>query len=206
MKNKKITTYIIACVTIFLVGIVFYVLSKNDLFGIRVNFDVHKVETNVYESFTPDISFKYPAIFEVDNDDQNKYGSEYLVGIKLKTDTRTGCDVRVDGPELDFSKGVDEIASMITKDISENAKNFKIVEKKKVSIDGRDGFKVAFSFLDPIGAYVQLEQVFVKNDDINYFIICGTGEYQYEFFQKDFDVFFDSIEFDRSASDLERQL
>lgn len=204
MKIQSIKKYFIVGIAIILWMGTAYVFTKRDFFGMRLNLDVRHIETANYASFAPNIAFKYPTIFEIDNDEQNKYGNGYVVGIKLKTDMRTGCDVRIDGPKMDFSQDTEKLTQLVTKEISQNAKDFTIIEKKKVKIDGRDGFKVAFSFLDPIGARVQLEQIFVRDHDVDYFIICGTGEYQYDFFKKDFDVFFDSIDFDGNIDDLEK--
>jgi len=173
-----------------------YRLSREDLFGWRLNFQLNKVKSKEYSSFAPTIAFRYPEIFEIDLDPDNKFGKTYLAGIKLKTDDRTGCDLRTGGPELDFSASADELAQAIIGPIGEKASGLKVLEKKKTAIGGQDGFKVSFSFLDPIGARIRLDQLFTKGPDgQRYMIICGAGEYQYSFFQKDFQIFYDSINF-----------
>ncbi|XLQ20574.1 MAG: PsbP-related protein [Candidatus Moraniibacteriota bacterium] len=189
-------------ITLFIISGFLYYFSQNDMFGWRFNFQLQQVEIKEYKGLAPNIKFEYSTIFEIDGDIQNKYGEGYVVGIKLKTDNRTGCDVRIDGPKLDYSKKIDELAQEITGEMSKNAKDFKIISKEKVLIDGKDAFKVSFSFLDPIGARVQLEQVFVSNNNLNYFMICGTGEQQYDFFRKDFEAFFNSIDFNVNESDF----
>lgn len=170
-------------------------LSQRDFFGWRLNFSFDKVETSDYHGFAPSLAFQYPRIFEADIDPEKKYGKDYLVGIKLKTDERTGCDIRTSGPDLDFSKSADELAEKIVGPIREKATDFRLIEKKKTKIGGRDALKVSFSFRDPIGARVRLDQVFTSNEGVRYMIICGTGEYQYAFFEKDFRLFYDSLNF-----------
>jgi len=195
MSKKIIVAGILALVVIG--GIVYgvFLFSQKDFFGWRLNFGVDKIETNDYTGIGPDINFKYPKIFEIDSDQDKKYGKSYVVGLKLRTDNRTGCDVRTGGPELDLSKDAQTIADGIVGPIREKAKDFNLLEKSKVKIGGQDAFKVSFSFLDPIGARVRLDQIFVKNDGGNLIIICGTGEYQYGFFRKDFQLFYSSINF-----------
>lgn len=197
LKVLKIIALIIIILAVSAIAFAAYRLSQQDLFGWRLNFTLNKVKTKDYSSFGPTIAFRYPEIFEIDLDPDNKFGKTYLAGIKLKTDDRTGCDLRTGGPELDFSESVDELADDIVGPISEKASGLKVVEKKKISLGGQDAFKVSFSFLDPIGARIQLDQLFTKGKDgTRYMIICGAGEYQFSFFEKDFKVFYDSINFE----------
>lgn len=184
-------------VIIILIGLFYFIsyLSTNDLFGWRLNLSFIKVKTSDYQSFGPNLSFKYPDIFEIDSDPENRYGDNYIVGIKLKTDNRTGCDIRKGGPDLDYSKSVDELTKNVTSQIKDKAKDFSLIEQEEIKIAGRDGLKVSFSFLDPIGARVRLDQIFTKNGDINYLIICGAGEYQFGLFKKDFEVLYESLVF-----------
>jgi hypothetical protein len=118
----------------------------------------------------------------------------------LTTDDRTGCDIRRGGPQLDLSKSNQEITNAIIGPIKDKASGFQLLENKAVSIGGRKAFQVSFSFLDPIGARVRLDQIFIPEKE-NYMIICGTGEYQYTFFKKDFQTFYDSINFDGQILD-----
>lgn len=177
-------------------GYAIYRLSQKDIAGYRLNLNFSKVETKDYTSYAPSLAFRYPTIFEIDLDKDQKYGKGYLVGIKLKTDDRTGCDVRTNGPAMDFNQTSDQLADQIVVPIREKAADLKVLEKVKFQLGGQDAFKVSFSFLDPIGARVRLDQIFAKSKDSNFMILCGTGEYQYEFFRKDFQVFYDSINFD----------
>lgn len=176
---------------------VLYRLSKEDLFGWRLNFNLAQVKTQEYNSFAPTIAFKYPDIFELDLDSENKFGTDYLVGMKLKTDDRTGCDLRIGGPELDFSRPIAELEKQVVDPIRERATGLEVLEKNKTKIGGEDAFLVSFSFLDPIGARIRLDQLFTKGKDgRRYMIICGAGEYQFDFFKKDFAIFYRSINFE----------
>lgn len=201
-KIFKISAVTLVVLAVLVFGYFAYRLSQKDLFGWRLNFNLNKVETGTYTSFAPNIAFLYPRIFEIDSN-RERYGKGYLVGIKLRTDDRTGCDIRLGGPELDFSKNIGDLTNEIINPIKEKASDFKLLENKKTKIGGRDALRFSFSFLDPIGARVRLDQAFVKDNNTRYFIICGTGEYQYDFFRKDFNVFYDSINFKGSISDFE---
>ncbi|HAI74380.1 MAG TPA: hypothetical protein DCS28_04300 [Candidatus Moranbacteria bacterium] len=201
-KILKIGVVVLIILAVLITGYFAYRLSQKDLFGWRLNFNLSKVETGTYTSFAPNIAFLYPKIFEIDSN-RERYGKGYLVGIKLKTDDRTGCDVRLGGPELDFSKNVNDLTDEIVSPIKNKASDFKLIENKKTKIGGRDALRISFSFLDPIGARIRLDQAFIKDKSARYFIICGTGEYQYDFFRKDFNVFYDSINFEGNISDFE---
>jgi hypothetical protein len=170
-----------------------YYLSAHDLFGWRLNFSFSRVKMNEYRSFGPDLSFKYPDTFEIDADPENRYGDNYVVGIKLRTDNRTGCDIRSGGPSLDYTKSIDESTQGVIDSIKEKSKDFKLIERQKIKISGRDGLKISFSFLDPIGARVRLDQISTQKGEVNYLIICGAGEYQFELFQKDFGKLYETL-------------
>lgn len=202
LKILKISALVLLVLVVLIAGYFTYLISQKDLFGWRFNFNFNKVETGTYTSFAPNIAFLYPKIFEIDSN-RERYGKGYLVGIKLKTDDRTGCDIRLGGPELDFGKKVEDLTNEVVAPVKEKASDFRLLENKKTKLGGRDALRVSFSFLDPIGARVRLDQAFVKDKDVSYFIICGTGEYQYNFFQKDFNVFYDSINFEGKISDFE---
>jgi hypothetical protein len=201
LRILKISVLIILMLAVLIFGYFAYRLSQKDLLGWRLNFSLNRVETKDYQGIAPTVAFKYPRIFELDLDKDKKYGSAYVIGMKLTTDDRTGCDVRRGGPELDFTKNVSALTDEIVAPVKSKASDFRLLESQKTTIGGRDALRISFSFLDPIGARVRLDQAFVKDKNINYFIICGTGEYQYNFFQKDFNVFYDSINFEGKILD-----
>lgn len=195
MQILKRILIVLGVLVIIFVALAGFYLSRNDLFGWRLDFTFGKVETNDYHSYAPTISFRYPTIFEVDLDTEHKYGKTYLAGIKLKTDNRTGCDIRTGGPELNFSLSDKELADEVVGVIQAKATEFKLVERKKMKLGGREAFRVSFSFLDPIGSRVQLDQTFTENDGTRYMIICGAGEQQHKFFNRDFQLFYNSVTF-----------
>jgi len=193
--NKKRIFAVIAILIVVALGYCVFLFSEKDFLGWRLNLGVTKIETSDYAGLAPNINFKYSKIFEIDSDQEKKYGAGYVVGLKLKTDNRTGCDIRLGGPELDFSKDAQALADTVIGSIKEKTKDFNLIEKNKMKIGGSDAFEVSFSFLDPIGARVRLDQISVKNGNNNFMIVCGTGEYQYDFFKKDFQSFYNSIDF-----------
>jgi len=200
LKILKTSSIIAVALAVLIAGYFAYQLSQKDLFGWRLNFSLSKVETNDYQGIAPTIAFRYPKIFDLDLDKDKKYGSAYVAGIKLTTDDRTGCDIRRDGPQLDLSKSSQALTEEITGPIKAKASNFQLLESDKASVGGRTAFRISFSFLDPIGARVRLDQIFLPEKE-NYMIICGTGEYQYAFFKKDFQTFYDSINFEGKILD-----
>jgi len=195
LKSLKTSIIMAVALAILIAGYSAYRLSQKDLFGWRLNFNLSKVEISDYQGIAPNIAFKYPKIFDLDLDKDKRYGSAYVAGIKLATDDRTGCDIRRGGPQLDMSKSNQALSDEITGPIKAKASDFQLLESSKTKVGGRPAFQVSFSFLDPIGARVRLDQIFLPEKE-NYMIICGTGEYQYNFFRKDFQTFYDSINFD----------
>lgn len=193
-KFLKISAIFFLALFITAAGYFTYRLSQKDLYGWRLNFSLNKVETSDYKGISPTIAFKYPRIFEIDLDQNKKYGENYVVGIKLKTDNRTGCDIRRSGPQLDFSRSNQELEEETTGPIKSKTTDFKLLESGKKNIGDHQAYFISFSFMDPIGARVRLDQFFLSGEE-NFMLICGTGEYQYAFFQKDFRTFYDSINF-----------
>jgi len=201
MKSLYKWSVLVGIIIVGGIGCVYY-FSQNDIYNWRLNFQIQQIETEEYKGLAPNIAFKYHTIFEIDGDVEGKYGQSYVVGIKLKTDNRTGCDVRINGPHIDFTKTEYELAKEVTDEISQKTKNFTIMTKEKILIDGNQAFKISFSFRDPLGSQVMLEQIFVSSGKFDYFIVCGTGKQQYNFFRKDFNSFFNSITFDVDESDF----
>lgn len=187
---------IFSVIILLVAGVSAYSLLESNLFGWTATLNLRRFETNDFKSLAPKLTFKYSNIFDIDIDRDKKYGEGYLVGLKLKTDSRTGCDVRTNGPEINFGMSDTEISNSVIGPIQAKASDFKLLSQQRSKIAERDAFMVSFSFLDPIGARVRLDQLFTSNPDgQNFMIICGTGEYQFPFFEKDFRIFYDSIGF-----------
>lgn len=189
--KKKVIEGVLAIIILVLVIDAGYVIAKKS--GIRMNVFVSKADYKTYSHVAPDFSFTYPGHFVIDNDDQKKYGDSYISGFRLVSDSRTGCDVRSNSFGINFQKSDKEIAAALTKDVSVSAKDFKLVEAKKISIGGEKAFQLVFSFTDPLGSVTRLSQVIVSHNGGNYLLLCGTGDYQYKYFQSDFDNFYDSF-------------
>ena len=98
---------------------------------------------------------------------------------------------------LNFQKNDQEIARALTDEVSKNAKDFSFISSKRFKINGENAFSLEFSFTDPINSKVHLNQVITGHGDNFYIIICGTGDYQYKFFKKDFESFLGSIKWEK---------
>lgn len=162
-------------------------------FGIRMNLFVEKVRYQSYNHIGPNFSFHYPDHFVLDEDSEKKYGDDYIAGIRLATDQRTGCDIRLAGSGINFQKSDEEIKNALQRDLEKNAKNFKLLDFGRKKIDTENSFRTDFSFVDPAGNDMKLSQNIVSHDGQAFLVVCGTGNYQFKYFQKDFDGFFESI-------------
>jgi hypothetical protein len=94
---------------------------------------------------------------------------------------------------LNFQKTDAEIKDALIKDLSQSAKEFKLISAQRIKLGGEDAFRTEFSFLDPTGNIVRLSQVLTSHAGADYILVCGTGDYQYKYFQKDFQNFFDTF-------------
>lgn len=177
---------------VFVLGVASFLFG--DFFGWRMDIFLKKMEYKEYNHVAPDFNFKYPNYFEIDNGERKNYGENYVTGFKLNTDTRTGCDVRFNKAGINFKKNDQEITDALSKEISRNAKEFNLISAKRIKISGEDAFSLEFSFIDPTNNRIRLEQIMTGHDGNYYIFICGTGDYQYRFFQKDFKFFFDSFD------------
>lgn len=171
--------------------------SNNNVTGIRMNFGVSRVQYENYSHIGPDFSFKFPSTFVADNDEEKKYGDSYLGGFRLKGDQRTGCDVRSNPVGINFQKSDQEIRNAIVSDLSAHIKDFKEVSSLRTKIGGENAYKIEFSFTDPLGNRTRVAQAITSRDGNNYVFVCGTGEYQYDFFSADFNDFFKSFRWNK---------
>jgi hypothetical protein len=189
-KLQKIAAVVFYLVIIL--GIISY--FSNGLFGWKTKIFIDKVNYKEYSHIGPDFSFEYPDYFQIDDGEGKKYGNNYLTGMKLVSDSRTGCDVRLNAVGLNFQKSDEEITKALAGEISKSAQDFQLISSKRFKIDNENAFSLEFSFKDPINSRVHLNQVLTIHENNFYMIICGTGEYQYKFFEKDFQSFLNSIE------------
>lgn len=161
--------------------------------GFRINLGVSRVNHEKYSHIGPDFSFKFPDTFVTDNDEQKKYGDSYLGGIRLKGDARTGCDVRSNPVGINFKKSDKEIHDAVVGDLSQHIKDFKEISSSRTIIGGENAYKVDFSFTDPLGNRTRISQIITSHAGNSYVFVCGSGEYQYNFFKDDFNDFFKSF-------------
>lgn len=182
-------------VVIFYAAVVFGLIAffSDNIFGLRIKIFTDKVSYQKYNHIGPDFSFKYPEYFQIDSGEGKNYGENYLTGLRLTSDSRTGCDIRLNSVGLNFQKNDQEIARALTDEVSKNAKDFSFISSKRFKINGENAFSLEFAFTDPINSKVHLNQVLTEHGDNFYMIICGTGNYQYKFFEKDFESFLDSV-------------
>lgn len=190
-RDARTLKVIAAVAFIAVVGVGAWRAQQQD--GMRFFWKLEKVDYRQYRHLGPNFSFAYPDYYVIDEDAEKKFGADYLAGMRLKTDRRTGCDIRNNPFGLNFSKSDDEIRTALEKDLSASAKEFRSISADRIRIDGEDAFELEFSFTDPINDRVRLSQTIVSHGGGNYMIVCGTGEYQYPFFQDDFDDFYSKI-------------
>ena len=190
LKKIAILVTILVYVILVLGAISFF---KGSIFGWRTDVFFKKINYKTYSHIAPDFSFKYPDYFEIDNGEGKNYGESYLAGLKLSTDPRTGCDMRLNGAGLNFKKSDKEIEDALVSDISKNAKDFNLKKAKRIKIGGEDAFSLEFTFTDPLGSKIHIDQILTGHNGTFYSLICGTGDYQYKYFEKDFQSFTGSI-------------
>lgn len=189
-KTGKIINIIILTIVIF--GLITY--FAGNAFGLRINIFVDKISYKNYDHIGPNFSFKYPDYYEIDNGENKNYGESYLTGLKLKNDARTGCDIRLSKKGINFKRNDEEINNALVQETSKSAKDFQLKEYERIKIDGNDAFSQKFVFTDPLGNRTLVNQVMSGHDGNFYIFICGTGEYQYKFFEKDFQDFLNSFQ------------
>lgn len=191
-KKRKITRNLLNLIMVVLVVGTFFIFIQKS--GWRLNWFLEKISYQKYEHIGPNFSFRYPDYFQLDVDEQKKFGDKYIAGIRLKTDQRTGCDLRYNSVGIDFQKTDQEIRNAISAELSQGAKEYELVSSERIKLDGEDAFLAEFTFLDPTGSVVRLSQIITSHAGANFILICGTGDYQYRYFQKDFQDFLDSFE------------
>lgn len=197
LKKKKYlqkTSKAINIIVLILVALGLIVYLSGNIFGLRTDVFIDKISYKKYDHIGPNFSFKYPDYYEIDNGENKNYGESYLTGLKLTTDSRTGCDIRLSKKGINFKKSDQEISDALTEEISKSAKDFELKKYKRIKIDGNEAFSQEFTFTDPLGNRTRVNQVMGGNDKNFYIFICGTGEYQYKFFQKDFNDFLKSFQ------------
>lgn len=194
-KKKKFLEKILFLLIAVLIFLAFLVVANRS--GWRFVWSLQKINYLTYDHIGPDFNFRYPDYYHFDSDSEKRFGQDYIAGFKLRTDQRTGCDIRYNPFGLNFQKSDEEIQKAIEDDLAKTAKEFTLIKGQRMKLDGDDAFLTDFSFLDPTGNTVRLAQVLTTHAGADYLMVCGTGEYQYKFFQRDFSDFFENFQWEK---------
>ncbi|MBU1110734.1 hypothetical protein KKB83_03900 [Patescibacteria group bacterium] len=162
--------------------------------GYRVNFSIDKRNYQTYHHESPKFSFTYDASrFQIDLDEEERFGESYLVGLKLPSDSRVGCDVRVVDGNIKFKDTAQETGSLISKQISEGAEFFKSGNYGFIQIGVEKALSMEITVGGPLGELLRTDQVFVSHLDKTYTLMCGTSQGVYDYFADDFAHFFETF-------------
>ena len=199
-KEQNSKRGIIIKKSLLAIGIVLVILAFFVYFqkaGWRLDWSVQKINYQKYSHIGPDFSFHYPDYYQFDGDTDKKFGDQYIAGFRLKTDQRTGCDLRYSSFGLNFQKSDMEIQNAIKADLSKSIKGFNLLSVKRIKFGAEDAFLAEFNFLDPTNNTMRLSQTLTSHAGADYIVVCGTGDYQYKYFQKDFKNFSDTFTWEK---------
>lgn len=196
LQTRRWRVLLVPLAIVFLLAAVlggtYYYLSRQ---GYIVKFSIFRPEYLDYQNESPRFSFSYPSRFVLDKDEENRFGESYLVGIKLPSDNRVGCDVRAIKGKLSLEGEVEEVAGKLAEQISKDAKEFKVLGSSFMEIGEEKAIKLEITFKGPLGETMRTDQVFISHGDKVYTLICGTTKDTFEFFAEDFSYFFDHFSF-----------
>jgi len=179
-----------AAVILAALGGGYYYLSSQ---GYIVKFSLSKPEYLDYKNLSPSFGFSYPSKFVLDKDEENRFGENYLVGLKLPSDNRVGCDVRAVKGRLNLEGEIGAVAEKLAQQVSEGAEEFQVLGSEFREIGGEKAVMLEISFRGPLGETMRTDQMFAARKDTVYTLICGATEGTYEFFAEDFSYFLDSF-------------
>lgn len=188
-KLGKTHLMAIGLVLIVLGGIYYFLSSR----GYIIRFSLFRPEYLEYRSGSPQFSFSYPSRFVVDQDEENRFGEDYHVGIKLPSDNRVGCDVRSIKGELNIKGELDPVTAKLAQEISQGAEDFKVLDSSFLTVGEERAIKLAVSFRGPLEETMRTDQIFTSHQGRVYTLMCGTSKDTYEFFAEDFNHFFENF-------------
>ncbi len=196
IKKKRYNLLIIICAlclggAVLLIG--GRISEQFGLWGYRVQSPITVMKYHSYRNDDSGIKFRYTDEYVIDIDAQNRYGDDYIAGIHLNADQRTGCDIRYNAVGINFAKTDQEISDAIYNDLGKNVKGLSEFHSKRIAIDREDAVQVDFLLVDPLGSTLHVTQVIASHDGQAYLIACGSGEAQYKFFSHDFQLLLDSF-------------
>lgn len=166
------------------------------LFGytLVLRYDYEQVETYTHDS--PALSFDYNTqVMEIDMDEENKYGDNYIVGLKVIDDPRTGCDVRLVEQQLDLDRPVEEVARELSDELGSGSADFASSNAEYTMFGDKKAIEMQISFVGPLGDAAALRQVFIPEGEKTYTLICGGNKSLMKFYQEEYDRFFNSFTF-----------
>ena len=135
-------------------------------------------------------SFSYSSKFKLDEDEARQFGESYLVGFKLPSDSRIGCEVRGVQGNLVLGEDLPAVAGKLADVLSAGTEGFTVLDSAFVNVGGGRGIKLAVSFRGPGGETLRSDQVFTSREDRVYTWTCGAPEGAYQSYADDFAYFF----------------
>lgn len=195
-KDAKKVFYLLIVLTILMGGYV-GIKKLSSLGAVRLHAPIELVSYQKYSQDNPIFSFVFSKKFVLDKDEQKKFGTDYLAGFHLEADQRTGCDVRRSDVGINFAKSDQEINDAISKDLGAHVKGFSNYNGKRIKMDGQPAMVTEFTLTDPLNNTLRLKQVMVSKEGVDYLLVCGSGQPQYEFYTADFSDFINSFRFTR---------
>lgn len=181
---------IFAIFILILTGVYYYFHRQ----GYRIEFSVIRKQYVTYQNESPRFSFSYPSNrFVLDKDEENHFGEDYLIGIKLPSDHRVGCDVRAIEGSLSLDGELGIISSNLAKQISKGAKFFQSEGGSFTEVGGEKAVKLEITFSGPLGEIMRTDQIFTSHGNLVYTLICGSTQDTFEFFVTDFAHFFETF-------------
>lgn len=165
--------------------------------GYRLAFSIEQRNYQTYQhSGAPKFAFEYDANqFEIDTDAENRFGDDYLVGVKLPSDARVGCDVRAVKGTLKLSDDEQKDGSRVAQQISQGADFFQAQNHRYEQIGGEKALRMDITVGGPLGELLRMDQAFLEHDGRTFNLICGTTAGTYPYFVNDFKRFFESLSF-----------
>jgi len=187
-RSLSLTAIIIIAVILAAAGGVYYYLSSQ---GYIVKFSLSKPKYLDYQNLSPRFSLSYPSKFVLDKDEESRFGKDYLIGLKLPSDNRVGCDVRAVKGQLNLEGELGAVAEKLAQQISEGAEEFQVLGSEFREIGGEKAVLLGISFKGPLGETMRTDQIFTSHGGNVYTLICGTTKDTFEFFAEDFSYFLD---------------
>ncbi|MCG2685914.1 hypothetical protein L6258_00920 [Candidatus Parcubacteria bacterium] len=173
-----------------ILGGVYYYLSSQ---GYIVRFSLFRPEYLEYHHESPKFSFSYPSKFVIDKDEDGRFGEDYLVGIKLPSDNRVGCDVRAIKGNLSLEGDLLKVTENLAKQISQGAEGFEVLNSSFVEVGGEKAIKLEITFKGPLGGTMRTDQLFTSYGGMVYTLICGITKDTYGYFAEDFGHFYENF-------------